>query len=180
MLAHAGLLEVRQGDGTYVRSRREIDAALRRRVMGAHLLEAFEVRRGLEVEVARLAALHRSDTDVAELRQLAKDRTEAHQAGGEKFRKADIAMREHILEMTGNALITDLYRGFVEPLRAAVAASFDDAELTRDDPDHPETPDLVHAIENGDPDSAGEAAGRHMDNALRVLRYLLQVITIRG
>lgn len=176
VLVHSGLLEVRQGDGTYVRSRREIDVALRRRVLGANLLEAFEVRRALEIEVARLAAQHRNDDDVVRLRELAKSREAAYTASSARYHKADVTLREHLLDMTGNALLADLYRGFVDPLRAAVASHYDDAELTRDDPARPETADLVRAIENRDPDAAAAAAQRNMDNALRVLRLLLQVL----
>lgn len=178
VLVHAGLLEVRQGDGTYVRSRREIDAALRRRVLGAHLMEAFEVRRALEIEVARLAALRCNDADLTLLRELATLREQAYRGSGEDYRSADGAFREHLLGMTGNALLADLYRGFVEPLRAAMAANFDESELTRDDPDHPETPELIRGIEARDPDLAAAAAQRHMDNALRVLRLLEQVVIV--
>lgn len=178
VLVHSGLLEVRQGDGTYVRSRREIDAALRRRVLGANLLEAFEVRRALEVEVARLAAQRRSDTDLATLRALAERRSATYDRSWAAYRDADVALREHLLVMCGNVLLADLYRGFVEPLRAAMAGDADDAELLRDDPARPETAELVRAIEAGDPVAAAAAAERHMDNALRVLRLLLQVVVV--
>lgn len=180
VLVHSGLLEVRQGDGTFVRSRREIDAALRRRVLGADLLEAFEVRRALEVEIARLAAQRRSDADVVRLRELAKYRAEVYEASWEDYRTADVALREHILVMAGNPLLADLYRGFVNPLRAALATHYDDAELTRDDPDRPEMVDLVAAIEDRDPAAAAAAAERHMDNAMRILRLLLQVVVVAG
>lgn len=178
VLVHAGLLEARQGDGTFVRSRREIDAALRRRVAGADLVEAFEVRRALEVEVARLAAQRRSDADLVVLRELVQRRGVAYATSVAEYHKADIALREHLLTMTGNALLADLYRGFVDPLRARMAATFDESELTRDDPDRPEVPDLLRAIENRDPAAAVAAAERQMDNALRALRFLMQVVIV--
>lgn len=174
VLVHSGLLEVRQGDGTFVRSRREIDAALRRRVLAADLIEVYEVRRGLEVEVARLAARRRSGADVTTLRELVRHRAGAYGAGWAEYRKADAALRDHLLEMTGNPLLADLYRGVVAPLRAA-GATFDDAELTRDDPTAPEMLDLLRAVEARDPEAAAAAAGRHMDGVLRVLRLLSQV-----
>ncbi len=180
VLVHAGLLEVRQGAGTYVRARREIDAALQRRVMGAHLLEAYEVRLGLEIEAARLAAQHRSDTDLVRLHELLKRRNAAYTTSSKEYRKADSALHEQIVNATGNSLLADLYQGFLKPLRAAVVASnLDDSELTRDDPDRPEMQDVVRAIVNGDPDAAAEAAGRHMDNVMSVLRFLLQVVIVR-
>lgn len=110
------------------------------------------------------------------LRELAAHRDDVYGTNGAGYRRADHAVRAHILEMAGNALLADLYRGFVDPLRAAVETNFDDSEVTRDDPDRPEMPDLVRAIEDRDPDAA---AARHMDNALRVLRLLLQVVVVR-
>jgi DNA-binding FadR family transcriptional regulator len=176
VLVHAGLLEVRQGDGTFVRARREIDAALRRRVLAAGVLDAFEVRRTLEIEVARLAATRRGDVDVVRLRELAKNRADVDAGDGAAYRRADEALRDHILDTTGNPLLVDLYRGVVAASREALATTMDDRELTHDDPDRPETPELVRAIVNGDPRAAVAAAERHMDNAARVLRLVLQIV----
>lgn len=178
VLVHAGQLEVRQGDGTYVRSRREIDAALRRRVMAADLLDGLEVRRALEVEIARLAALRRTDAELTTLRGLARRRAEVYEGSWSAYREADVALHEHLVGMTGNALLADLYRGFVDPLRAAMAADVDDAELMRDDPDRPETAELVAAIGDRDPVAAAAAVERHMDNAMRVLRLMEQVVVV--
>src|SRR5690242_18569716 len=48
-LAHLGLLESRQGAGTYVRADNELVGAVRRRLARAELRDATELRRGLEV-----------------------------------------------------------------------------------------------------------------------------------
>ena len=63
-LAHIGLLEVRQGDGTYVKSRSELAGALRRQMRTVTDVHIQEVRRALEVEGARLAARRRTDEDL--------------------------------------------------------------------------------------------------------------------
>ncbi len=76
-LVHAGLLETRQGDGTYVTATSDLAGAIRRRVGRAQLLEIFELRRALEVEAARLAALRRTDADLAELERLLAAREDA-------------------------------------------------------------------------------------------------------
>src|ERR1700742_1089703 len=65
-LSHAGLLDVRQGDGTFVRATSEISGALRR-LYGTRLREVLEVRRALEAEGARMAALARTEADLADL-----------------------------------------------------------------------------------------------------------------
>jgi DNA-binding FadR family transcriptional regulator len=65
-LAHAGLLDVRQGDGTYVRARSELAGALRRELAhGVTPDQIQEARRAIEVEAARLAAARRTDDDLA-------------------------------------------------------------------------------------------------------------------
>lgn len=68
-LAHTGILEVRQGDGTYVRATSEMAGAIRR-LCGPELREVLQVRRALEVDGARLAATARTEADLAELRRL--------------------------------------------------------------------------------------------------------------
>lgn len=180
VLVHAGLLESRQGDGTFVRSRHEIDAALRRRVLNADVLNAYEVRRGLEIEAARLAARHRSAADLARLHELATMREQAAASGPESYRKADLALRDHVFDCTGNPLLRDLYRGLVAPLRSSSGtAIFDEAEMACDDPSRPETTDLVRAITEQDPRAAADAAERRTDAVLRVMTLLLQAVPIR-
>src|SRR5919107_1276902 len=66
-LVHAGVLECRQGSGTYVVSTDELSGAVTRRLADAEFAEAVEVRRAFEVEAARLAALRRTDSDLAAL-----------------------------------------------------------------------------------------------------------------
>ncbi len=178
VLVHLGLLEVRQGDGTYVRSDREIDVALERRVLGAGLLEAYEVRRALEVEVARLAARRRSGADVTRLRECLQRREAAYGASGHEYRNADVALFERLADATGNPMLADLYRGIMSPLRQEIARILGDSEVALNDPDRPELSNLITAVENGDPHGAGAAAARHLDDSLLVLRLLLQEIPI--
>ncbi|MFD0823310.1 FadR/GntR family transcriptional regulator, partial [Micromonospora zhanjiangensis] len=54
-LVHAGVLECRQGSGTYVISTDELAGAVARQFPAARLAEVVEVRRAFEVEAARLA-----------------------------------------------------------------------------------------------------------------------------
>src|SRR3982751_587634 len=62
-LVHAGLLERRQGSGTYVLASSELAGAVSRRVALASNRDVLEVRRALEVGAARLAAARRTDED---------------------------------------------------------------------------------------------------------------------
>src|SRR6202012_5515735 len=54
-LVHAGLLDPRPGDGTYVRADTGLDAALERAARRWGALDALEVRNMLERDAARLA-----------------------------------------------------------------------------------------------------------------------------
>src|SRR3954470_8132288 len=80
-LVHAGLLERRQGSGTYVLASSELAGAVGRRVATAHHVHVLEVRRTLEAGAARLAALHRTPDDVARLRGLVAERNTAARRG---------------------------------------------------------------------------------------------------
>src|SRR6476660_6221960 len=55
-LAHSGMLEVRRGDGTYVRAVSEISGAARRMYQEHTDVHVLEVRVGLDTQAARLAA----------------------------------------------------------------------------------------------------------------------------
>src|SRR5262245_18741592 len=66
-LVHDGLLERRQGSGTYVIGSTELSTAVARRVAEAQLADVLEVCRALEVEAAWLASLRRTDKDLETL-----------------------------------------------------------------------------------------------------------------
>ncbi len=79
-LAHSGMLEVRRGDGTYVRATSEISGAAQRMYQDHSQEHILEVRVGLDTQAARLAARHATADDVAALRGLL-DRTPRRLAG---------------------------------------------------------------------------------------------------
>ncbi|BBZ26625.1 GntR family transcriptional regulator [Mycolicibacterium madagascariense] len=162
-LAHAGLLDVRQGDGTYVRATSEVSGALRR-LCGAELRDVLQVRRALEVEGARLAAAHRTETDLAELRSLLDRRDDWLRAGDDdEFARADTAFHLATVRSSHNAILVELYRGLIEAITASVAATH---ETTVDTVDHRE---LLAHIASGDVDAAGTAAGELIDRFLAAL-----------
>ncbi|GII80402.1 GntR family transcriptional regulator [Sphaerisporangium rufum] len=123
-LTHAGLLECRQGDGTYVRATSELSGAMARRLRAAEHLEILEVRRALEVEAAKLAAVRRTSGDI-EMIEAALLRREQAWAGGEvdDFVEADLAFHVAVVEATHNRVLIDLYKDFSTALRASIAAA---------------------------------------------------------
>ncbi|WP_370972073.1 FadR/GntR family transcriptional regulator [Amycolatopsis sp. cg9] len=122
-LAHTGLLEVRQGDGTYVRATSEVSGAIRR-LCGSELREVLQVRRTLEVEGARLAAAERTEEEVAELWALLSRReAELRDGRWEDFARTDAEFHCAVVRAGHNRLLTELYRGLTEVITASVAAT---------------------------------------------------------
>lgn len=123
-LTHAGLLECRQGDGTYVRATSELSGAMLRRLRRAEQLEILEVRRALEVEAARLAATRRTDADVVLIEAALATREQAWESGDpDAFVEADLAFHMAIVHATHNRVLIDLYEDFSAALRASITAA---------------------------------------------------------
>lgn len=159
-LAHAGILEVRQGDGTYVRATSEVSGALRR-LCGTELREVLEVRRALEVEAARLAAAHRTPADVAEMRALLARRDERGVAGDTAaFARVDAAFHLAVVRSSGNRTLTELYCGLMEAVTASVATTH---RVPADACDHGV---LLDQIAAGNPEEAARSAGQFLDRML--------------
>jgi DNA-binding FadR family transcriptional regulator len=123
-LTHAGLLECRQGDGTYVRAISELSGAMARRLRTAEQLEILEVRRALEVEAARLAATRRTDKDILSIEAALAEREKAWASGEpDRFVESDLAFHVAVVEATHNSVLTDLYVDFSAALRVSIAAA---------------------------------------------------------
>jgi DNA-binding FadR family transcriptional regulator len=162
-LAHAGILEVRQGDGTYVRATSEVSGALRR-LCGAELREVLQVRRCLEVEGARLAAAARTDEDVAVLRRLLRRRDDLELENHPAFVEADAALHFAVVQASGNTVLTELYRGLTEVVAASVATT-----SAAHEPREIRHSGLIEAIAAQDVDAAGREAGGFLDELIEEL-----------
>ncbi|MFD9958567.1 FadR/GntR family transcriptional regulator [Amycolatopsis sp. NPDC058986] len=161
-LAHSGLLEVRQGDGTYVRATSEVSGAIRR-LCGAELREVLQVRRLMEVEGARLAAAARTEEDLAELRELL-DRRDADLRSKQvaEFARTDAEFHLAVVRCGHNTLLTELYRGLSEAITASVAATLDDPEHAQEIKHR----GIVEAIAAQDADRAAAEACGFLDELL--------------
>ncbi|WP_243792916.1 FadR/GntR family transcriptional regulator [Saccharopolyspora gloriosae] len=163
-LAHAGLLEVRQGDGTFVRATNELSGAVRR-LCGSELRRILEVRRALEVESARLAAAARTEEDVAELETLLATRDDAmERLDREVVVREDTRFHLRLVAASHNPLLIGLYEGISEAVQSSVATTFDPASVTQ--VSHTE---LLNAVRSGDADRAAAEAGGFLDELLDAL-----------
>jgi DNA-binding FadR family transcriptional regulator len=112
-LAHSGMLEVRRGDGTYVRATSEMSGAARRMYQDHSNEHIVEVRFGLDTQAARLAARHATAHDVAALRALLTARDEAWNAADyDGWARADWGFHERVAQASGNPLLHELYVSF--------------------------------------------------------------------
>ena len=168
-LVHAGLLETRQGSGTYVRSL-TAESGFQARLRRAEVLEVYEVREALEVQAARLAAARRTDADLRALRTRLAARDSARAAARDsRFVETDLAFHRTVIAAAHNALLTDMFDSFAAVLREALAAVVSDSAL--DDVDvAPTHARLVAAIEAGDADAAEQATREHIGPTAAVLR----------
>lgn len=112
-LAHSGMLEVRRGDGTYVRATSEISGAARRLYQDHTEQHILEVRLGLDTQAARLAARNATADDVTALRALLTVRDHAWHGGDyEAWAEADWGFHERVAQASGNPLLHELYVSF--------------------------------------------------------------------
>ncbi len=163
-LVHAGLLERRQGSGTYVLAASELAGAVSRRVASAHELHVLEVRRTLEVGAARLAALRRSPEDVERLRdQLARRNAAIRDGAHDAVVTWDVALHRAIGQAAHNPVLTDLYENFLDVLSENVRTNLD-AQGGVDEAEHV---GLVEAIARQDADGAAAEAACYLDQLLQ-------------
>ncbi|WP_238418806.1 FadR/GntR family transcriptional regulator [Gordonia sp. 'Campus'] len=161
-LEHAGMLEPRRGDGTYVRGRSPLAGAIARTSAPSEVRDLLEVRRALESEAAAGAAGRADEGDVERLRTLLS-RSERALADGDldRYSKADIAFHAEIVVASHNALLLEMYDGIAE-----VIARTHPSVLRRPlaEQTHPRGHrDVVDAIERGDAGAARAAVYAYVD-----------------
>jgi len=160
-LVHAGVLECRQGSGTYVVSTDELAPVVARRLTDDRMAEVIEVRRAFEVEAARLAALRRTPADLAALDGALATREAAWRTGRvDDFVEADAALHTAVVAAAHNAMLAELYASVGAALRSTVAQVMGDTLEPERYVDHSR---LVDAIRAGDPARAAMEAGAFLE-----------------
>ncbi|MDY0882252.1 FadR/GntR family transcriptional regulator [Dongia soli] len=162
VLSAAGLLEVRQGDGTYVRNQQD-QSELLRRLNHADLHHHFEVRCMLEVQAAGLAAQRHTASDLIRLQQLLAARNDRlsddNTASVDAFVARDYAFHEAVIVAAHNPALLELYRLFSDTIRRHMPATVGNAHLP--EPDDAAHRAIVTAIAARNP-LAAEAAARNI------------------
>jgi GntR family transcriptional regulator, transcriptional repressor for pyruvate dehydrogenase complex len=173
-LSLLGLLDVRQGDGTYL-SRSGSDLLPRVIEWGLlleepQLTDLLEARTEIEIVVAGLAATRAGEAELTALHE----RLEAMRAAGadvDAYVEADIAFHLEIARMSGNGILANLLTSLRSLLRVWAErvlhyAGETGTSLAMHEP-------IVAAIASGDAEAARAAMKAHMERANRRLREAL-------
>lgn len=157
VLVYVGMLETRQGDGTYVRATQEAGEALRR-ISRSELRDKLEVRIMLETEAARLAAERRTGSDL----QIMMAALDARARAGKDIDQQiahDQAFHQALVAASHNTALTEMYGYFSE----SITQTIEQTELNNGvpGPTQEEHELLLAAVRQQDPVKA-EALARAM------------------
>ncbi|MGG2465259.1 FadR/GntR family transcriptional regulator [Streptomyces sp. RGM 3693] len=158
-LAHNGLLDIRQGSGTYVIATSELAGVMNRRFADADPRHVAELRSALEAEAARLAAHRRTAQDLRQLDALLERRERAWGSGAaEAFVEADATLHMAVVAASHNDVLAALYADLGGVLRNFLRADVGTVLRPEAHMDHSR---LVEAIRTGDGERAAAEAGAH-------------------
>ncbi|MFG3112678.1 FadR/GntR family transcriptional regulator [Streptomyces tendae] len=158
-LAHNGLLDIRQGSGTYVVATSELAGVMQRRFADADPRHIAELRSTLESAAARLAAERRTERDLKQIDGLLLRREEAWESGdAEAFVSADATFHLAVVAASHNDVMTAMYADLGEVMRDWLRGDVGEGMSPAMHMDHAR---LVDAIRAGDAATAAEEAAAY-------------------
>jgi DNA-binding FadR family transcriptional regulator len=169
-LAGAGLVRARQGAGVFVVATEPVadwPARLRR----AAVTDIYEVRMLVEVQAARLAALRRTDEDIAMMRAALDGRRAAAAEDDAAFVDADIALHAAVVAAARNPVLTDLFAEFMPALRQGLIDLLELIDVRGEEANHGDAAhaELVRAVEAKDAEGAARVAQTELQATLALL-----------
>jgi DNA-binding FadR family transcriptional regulator len=124
-LAHNGMLDIRQGSGTYVVATSELAGVMQRRFADVDQRDVIEVRGALEASAAGLAAERRTDEDLRRLDALLERREKAWSSGDrDAFVDADAAFHLSVVAASHNEVMAELYADLGQVIRNSLREHF--------------------------------------------------------
>ena len=155
-LTSAGVLVVRQGDGTYVRSNNRFNANMNREYSRVSIQDIKETRNAMELTIVSLAAQRRTEEDMAEITATFRNRTLLQDTVKENSR-ADIEFHMAVAKASPNQILYDLYRSISSYLESQIAVmqSASDVDMEQIDKYHEQ---LYYAILDKKPETAVSSA----------------------
>ncbi|MFC4224939.1 FadR/GntR family transcriptional regulator [Lysinibacter cavernae] len=161
-----GIVDVRPGSGTYLRGTASdlLPQTLSwGMLIGEHnTAELLELRSGLEIYVARLAASRAGDAEIHKIEKtLSRMRASTHDLTA--FAKADLDFHNALSQAAGNGMLVDLLqvaRSLLRVYNDRAVHDTDAAEIAT-----AEHEAVLSAIASGDADAAASAMALHMATA---------------
>jgi len=172
-----GILEIRQGDGTYLR---KMNSSLLTRSIewglllgGAEIMEIVEMRRELEVSIARFAARRRTAEEVEELKRILD---EMKTSDVDQFVERDIQFHLKLAEMARNNVMRNVLVHIQSLLRTWIKCVIEAAKDT--DFSYEYHLAIYKAGEAGDPEGAAQAMASHLEDA--TARLVREIEKMKG
>ncbi|CCQ17064.1 Transcriptional regulator, GntR family [Rhodococcus sp. AW25M09] len=155
-LVHAGMVERRQGSGTFVLTSSNLGGTLGRYFSDAHHRDVTELRETLEVTAAALAADRRDEHDIREMLDALEQRNTAWSDDTELADAVRLDARLHrsIVAASHNAI----YLEFYDSLLPVIHHTMEDHVVVHNEEYLAEHIALVHAVIDGDASRAADAA----------------------
>lgn len=169
-----GFVEIRPGDGTFVRDTNTDDIiqplAMFLTVEKTSLLEMFEIRIIFETATARMAAEQASEEEVGRIKiALEKMIRSLNVQDSEKGEEYDTAFHYAVAEATHNGLLIRLFRTLTEDFSRAVSAARRQLYIDEHNPQKiiDQHSRIYEAIKNHNPDMAAQTMLEHLTYAER-------------
>lgn len=168
VLVSAGLLEKKQGFGTYLKYADAIQEPLDSRLRRAEIMEVYEVRQMMELEIARLAAERRDENDLATIKAYLDTRNQALANNDTKtYIEADICFHIAVSIASKNTVVIDLYKSLSITIRETLAAIFADPD--KHNPQTEAHTKLYESIRDRDAAAAVASTSRYLKGTLEEL-----------
>lgn len=174
-LQAAGLVETRHGIGTFVLGKGNIGAGLSAATKVRDVLSVLELRIALETEAAGLAAVRRTDDQLAEMRH-SLERFREKLAKGEETVGPDFEFHLGLARATANRyfpeILSHLGASVIPRSRLPATYSKDASYFDRISHEHD---DILNAIERRDPEGARAAVKNHLVNSRERMRRIYAI-----
>jgi DNA-binding FadR family transcriptional regulator len=160
VLAFSGLIEIRQGDGSYLRAVIDPLDTMKALSRCSHE-QARETRHILEVEAIGLAAIRRTDEDLVALREALGVSGSHYHGDLDSYIACDLVFHRRLVDAAHNPTLSELYRYFSSIVGAQLRQTLNITPRRQEVFDlHIE---LLDAVEQRDPERA-KALSRQLIN----------------
>jgi DNA-binding GntR family transcriptional regulator len=132
-----------------------------RQADAAELYALFELRAALECAAARLAAIRRSEADLATLRQVSADSRRGYDAGQRFPYRLDIAFHRCLLDASASPRIADQVR--LVQQQVILLRSRHEVDIAHTHASMADHDELIDAIQARDADRASQVMATHLD-----------------